>query len=81
LDVEQTEQQLYFEFQEINTMIKSFPNMMLSSSTKKKNLTIENGTRKIVHAVLSPFFPKSPSIFTPAALYTNDKFRSTKIRN
>jgi len=41
----------------------------------------ENGTRKIFHAVISPFLPSSPSIFTPAALYTNDKFSSTKIRN
>jgi len=61
-------------------VIKSLLNMMLSSSVGSLYKK-ENGTRKIFHAVISPFLPSSPSIFTPAALYTNDKFSSTKIRN
>jgi len=66
-------------------MIKSFLNMMLSSSVgslyKKEKPDQRKWHKKNLPRCKFSILPKSPSIFTPAAFYTNNKFSSNKIRN
>jgi len=72
-------------------VIKGLLNMMLSSSAgslykKEKPDQRKWHNKNLPHCnffIICNFSisPNSPSIFTPAALYANDKFSSNKIRN